>query len=321
MNMTIQTPQWHALELNGEPQFFVGRRKANRELEAWRLSLHADTFEALREICSGALERIQNMQGVRYSPYAHPELGEEYLIVGGEGGAGSVPEIQQICYEVRDVMPIEADGLAEISTQFYGIVYGEGNDVVGFIRKTNPRRSLNRGNRFFKFRDTLRLVDEPDVVLEEDVDLIVTNDMMAVLRPFSFETLAGEVSFSIDNIREYVAGLAEVLSEKIPLGPHAQQNLEDVARRKVSIVKRLRNVREHLEVADVDSEKLRSALARHELDGHLTFDESGCVSLDETNVELFLDLLEGRYFEQDFTGAGMRADRLRPRLARASGVT
>lgn len=310
-------PDWGDVRLEGEPTMFIGWRLSNKRLEARRVSLHADTFAVLREIATGALEQLQEMEATPYSAYAHPEFGEEYVYLS-TATASAVPaprglDLAQLCRSLESVQEVTAEDLQNLKFQFYGIAYGSGGDAVAFVRKSNPKKALQGGYKFFKFSGTLKRVENPDLVLEDSVDIVVTADTMAVLRAFSFETLAPDVNFSVSNVEQYVDDLVGALQGKLDVSSDSVEAIKSVSARKSSLVKRLKNAGALAATLDITSQSAQETVLRHGLGDLVSFDDSGKVVLAQESVEVFIDLIEGRLFEQDFTRSPARADRFRVR--------
>ncbi|GCD19282.1 hypothetical protein CTKZ_08440 [Cellulomonas algicola] len=315
-------PDWTGVELAGDPTMFIGWRRSNKRLEARRVSLHEDTFEALHEIGAAAISQLRTMRGLPYSPYVHPELGEEYIYlplaadVPDSDGRGS--DLAGLCRNLDAVQEITAEELRTHDFQFYGIAYASGENLVAFVRKSNPRRTLQGAHKFFKFSGSLKRVARPDIVLEDTVDLVVTQRALAVLRSFSFEMLAPDVNFSEENVQRYVDDLVGALQGKVVLSAGSIEALREVSGRKTSLVKRLKNLHSRASQLQITPASVQEILRRHDLAEVVQFDADGNVVLNVESVEVFVDLLEGRYFEQDFTGDAVRADRFRRRTVRSS---
>ncbi len=109
-----------------------------------------------------------------------------------------------------------------------------------------------------------------------------------------------------------VAEISQAISETIPFSDQSMESLislgrklKSVANRLYGLSARLRELQEHdsltteryREIAMNDDQALRLLGP----DGQFDFDEAG--------AHTFLDVIEGRYFENDWTGSPRRADR------------
>lgn len=97
------------------------------------------------------------------------------------------------------------------------------------------------------------------------------------------------------------------------ISDEALQVLRSVARRKFSIARRLYLLQESLVDADIKPDGVRSALTKHGIEHGDLLDEHGRFSFGEESVNRFLDVLEERYFESDWTNEPRRADRFSKR--------
>lgn len=327
---TLSEPNWSQIVLSGSPTLFIGWRRWNKRLEARRISLHEDVHSSLLDLCQESLTNLANMSPVEYGPYVHPEFGEEYFCIGLDelhtksAGSEAADETEPLTTpEGADLLRLGANlesvdfmDAPEIKNQafsFYGISWKLGEERYTFIRKSNPKRSLEGGARFFKFAGTLKTVDKPDFVLEDEFDMVVTNSLVAVMRPGSFNTLTADIGFAMKHVSEHVQDLGVAISGKIPLASSSLSAIEELAKRKMTVAKRLINVIGRIKVIDLNPDSVRKSLELHGIPSTLLLDNEDKFSFDSENVEIFLDLVEGRYFEQDFTGTPARADRFRAR--------
>ncbi|WP_417554329.1 hypothetical protein [Microbacterium sp.] len=318
-DFTSQPPDWSSISLDAAPTVILGNRRWNKQLEAKRLAVHKDAYGALCEAPSKTLELLVRMSPVAYSPAVHPEFGEEYLWItpgptlsenDDAPGAGLV----QIATDPSNLQILDSSEFAELSYSFYGVSFETAAGVITFIRKTNPRQSITRGSRFFKFNDVLKRVDQPDLVLDSDFDAVVMNGCVAALRSNATAVLMSDVGFSTQHVDHHVQELMDLASATIPLSPASAAAVQQVAKKKVSIARRLPYVIDRIREFSVTSGQFDELLQRHEVDP-ADFHGSGKDVIDLTfgNVEVFLDIVEGRYYEQDISGMKARADRFRPR--------
>jgi hypothetical protein len=66
---------------------------------------------------------------------------------------------------------------------------------------------------------------------------------------------------------------------------------------------------DRLSKISLDTASVRRSLTAHGIDSDLLFDANGHFSFAGQNVGIFLDVIEGRYFEDDLGGERRRADR------------
>ena len=56
--------------------------------------------------------------------------------------------------------------------------------------------------RYFQYGDTLKRLEDPDLVVDDRIDIIITHDRVAVLDDRSFQTLFSDVGAAWVQIRE-----------------------------------------------------------------------------------------------------------------------
>ena len=313
--------RFHGIRLDGEPTLIVGWRKRNNRLEGRRLALHHDVVSVLRDICSKTLEDLASMTAVPYGPYAETEPGEEYLEVAyenvpspeGDDTRRDSADLLQLANSLTVLPPIGIDALRAESFSFYGIAFEDSDAPTLFVRKANPKKSLEAGYRYFQYRDTLKRVEQPDLVLDDGIDVVLSSNTVYVLRPSSFRTLTNDVKFAASHVQQHVEDLVTGLKGHLAFQPSAAAALVAEGTRRVSLASRLRHAAESIGSLDLNAEKVTEALRRHAIDPATVLAPDGSFAFDASGVDVFLDLIEGRYFEQDFTNARVRADRFRSR--------
>ena len=152
-------------------------------------------------------------------------------------------------------------------------------------------------------------VRRPDFALREGADLVVGAEGTAILSPYSFETLLGDVGVSFGHAGDDVATVKAALGAAIPLTPDAEKALLMEASRTRSYAKRLRLLPDRLSKINLDPVSLWHSLTAHGVDPNLLFDAEGNFSFNQQNVGMFFDVIEGRYFEDDLGRERRRADR------------
>jgi hypothetical protein len=225
-------------------------------------------------------------------------------------------------YEIASALAMIADcddhpvmtatELRNSNPSLYAIVFEDRGQYVGFIRNASPRRPVRPGLRYLQYSDTLRKIDPPDLALDDDIDLIVAPDRCAVISPNAFTTLFGDVGIAFEQVPVNVTGMSEALKDVLPLGANTLAALNDRCGRRVSDAKRLHHImterKEALEA--LTRKEMKALLERRGLDGAI---EQGELVLSNNNISDFLDLVEGRLFNDDVTGEERRADSYSPR--------
>lgn len=327
-----QQRQWPALAFETEPRLVTGRRSSSKYLSGWRFELQTDVYPDLAEICRPLVAFLETKPSRAYQPFAEIEQGEEYLTLDIDDlpkhpvrkqrrtEAEIVPAPED---DVADLVAIVrgADGLdsldrTQIESQrfsFYAICWQHGASSVGFVTKTSPVVTMTTGRRYFRYEDALRYVERPNVVLTDRVDMFIGDTTMAVLNTSAFRTLFSDVQIAMIAVPKDVAEISRQLKLTIPLSKQATSALEQAAGSRLSFARRLHELRNRVGTAPITVELVRQSMAAHGLDPGTLLDDKGGFSFGTKDVERFLDVLEGRYFEDDLTKEHRRADRFSTR--------
>lgn len=312
----------------------VGWREPYKRLDAYRVELHEDVAPELAALCQPAVNQIQNfsertfenfaeLDDREYFWYPHADLphhalghsaSDDNAAMADKGDDVSMAD-NDTADLVRLVKTVDAlpaatrDDLDEGGYSFYAICWPHQGSMIGFVSRKDPIACLKPGFRYFQFGSTMRTATRPDFALKEGADLVVGTDGTAILSPFSFETLLGDVGVSFDNVKDDVATVRNLLDAAICLTPDSENALIKEASRTRSNAKRLRLLPDRLSKISLDVTELRDILTRHGVDPDLLFDADGNFSFTQVNVRIFFDVIEGRYFEDDLGGERRRADR------------
>ena len=79
--------------------------------------------------------------------------------------------------------------------------------MIGFVSRMNPIATLKPGFRYFQFGDAMTTATRPDFALREGADLIVGDEGTAILVPYSFEILLGDVGVRFARVADDVAAV------------------------------------------------------------------------------------------------------------------
>lgn len=302
---------WTGIDLSADPRLVVGRRPKAKHLEAERVDLHQDTFAVLREIAQAALEKLEATTRRLYEPYAELEIGEEHFELGVMSDVAfdePVADLTRIIRIVDDLASVDARNLANQNNLFYAVCWPSVAGGTGFVTKTDPARVVRHG-RFFQYRDALRAIDTPDLVLSDSTDFVVHEGLAGILRPTPFRMLFADIDVALQDVPNYVAASKQALANSVPLTDAAAAALQTVVSRRTSYAARLRRLSERLAQVPLTMDLVRAAAAQHLDNPDLLFNSAGEFEFGEDEVAVVLDLLEGRLFEDDFSGEHRRADR------------
>ena len=302
---------WTGIDLSGDPRLVVGRRPRAKHLEAERVDLHQDTFPVLREIADAALGALGDTTRRSYEPYAELEIGEEHFELDVAGDVASdepVADLTQIVRVVDDLPSVDARNLSHQNNLFYAVCWPSDAGGTGFVTKSDPARAVRHG-RFFQYRDVLRAIDRPDLILSDSTDFVVHEGVAGILKPTPFRLLFADVDVALRDVPNYIAAAKLALATSVPLADAAAEALEAVVSRRTSYAARLRRLSGRLVQLPLTVESVRAAATRHLDDPELLLNGDGHLEFGEDEVAVVLDLLEGRLFEDDFSGEHRRADR------------
>jgi hypothetical protein len=317
--------EWREISFAEPPRMLIGWREPHRRLNAYRVSLHEDVFDELAALCQPAVARIQNYKERAFENFAALDDSEYFWYAHAalprhESQAGSPDEdaltvendtadLVRLVESVDGLQEASRDDLDEGGYSFYSICWPHRGSMIGFVSRKNPIASLNPGFRYFQFGNAMRTVSRPDFALREGADLVIGADGTAILSPYSFTTLLGDVGVSFDHVRDDVAAVKTALTSTASLTPAAEEALLREASRTRSNAKRLRLLPDRLNKISLDVASLRRSLSTHDVDPDLLFDTNDHFSFTQQNVGMFFDVIEGRYFEDDLGGERRRADR------------
>ena len=223
-----------------------------------------------------------------------------------------VAEALRIIDETDQHPVLSAADLRQVSRfNLYAISFHISNSFVGFIRQANPRRSLKPGLRYLQYGDTLKRMEQPDIVIDERVDIVVGPEDVAIISDGSVQVLFRDVDLVMQHVDPNVDAVDAALNECIPLTAGSLDALRIACNSGPRNARRLHNlVYGRLADLDLDSSAFLKALEQRKL-GHLVVD--GELQLKQSDVPDFLDFVEGRFFDDDHSPETRRADRFSPR--------
>lgn len=317
--------EWREISLEGPPRMLVGWREPHRRLNAYRVALHEDVFSELAALCQPAVAQVQNYKERDFENFAALDDGEYFWYAhaalpghesGGPGSDEDAPTVEndtadlvRLVKSVDSLQDATREDLDEGGYSFYSICWPHRGSMIGFVSRKNPMSCLNPGLRYFQFGNVMRTAIRPEFALKQGADLLVGADGTAILSPYSFTTLLGDVGVSFDHVGDDVAAVKTALDTTVRLTPVAEEALLKEASRTRSNAKRLRLLLDRLSKISLDVTALRHSLTRHDVDPDLLFDASDHFSFTQKDVGIFFDVIEGRYFEDDLGGERRRADR------------
>lgn len=316
--------EWKEIGILGDPRMLVGWREPHRRLNALRVRLHQDVFSELADLCKPAVDRIQNykerpfenfaaLDDNEYFWYTHAELPRHKSQEDTPTIEGDTADLVRLVHSVDLLEEATRDNLDEVGFSFYSICWPHRNSMMGFVSRTNPASTLKPGYRYFQYGNTMKVVEHPDFALKEGADLVIGAEGTAILAPYSFEMLLGDVGVSFDHVKKDIATIKIALAQKIKMTSAAEEALLAEASRTRSNAKRIRLLSDRLATINLNAVLLRNYLTKHSEDPDLVLDENDDLAFDQKSVSIFLDAVESRFFEDELGGEKRRADRFSKR--------
>jgi hypothetical protein len=339
---------WRDLSLDGDPVLVVGRRPAAKTLEGFVVELHMDTFGVMRDIADKTIATIAGSEAVEWRPNAEAEEGEQYFAIDADGlpaprtarrkhphhdtddaqedissvSPTSDPLLREAAALLRLVLApgelpsLRPEHLAYGDLRFYAVVWEEGDAgrPVAFVSEYNPVQVLRKASSWFRFDGTLKLSSPPDFTLDDEADLIITSTEIAALRSAAFDRLFSDVRALMNDVPKNVRALQQAFS-RLPISSDSVKAIEVVCATRVTFARRLQELASSEHASDVTLAKLRITLKKHG-ENPADFLGAGRVEITRAEVGPFLDVLEGRWYEADFTSEPRRAARWSLRKSR-----
>jgi hypothetical protein len=278
------------------------------------MDLHQDVFSELRASCAPALATIQSSDARSYEPFSALEHGEQYfsfqLVDGGATANHAESSLHAQIQGVDQLDVLDADELRRHGILFYAIIWPRsGGGFLGFVTKSDPRKSLRPGFRYFQFGQTLRRVDQPDLVISDGADLVIRPGEVAALSESAFKNLFSDLEVVFASVSTNVDGIEAALATSLPLSPPSSKALRSIGSKKVSVARRLDLLVPRLAKIEQDPKKFRAHIKKFGFNPADFVDRKGQLIFTEENVEQFLDFAEGRVYEDELGLEQRRADR------------
>lgn len=320
--------EWAKIAFDSDPQLLIGWREKEKKLAALQVALHRDVFEDLAEICRPTIQKLQNFKERKYENFAALDE-DEYFWYGYDGlakpavgnteqrGADTDDNISELVRLVRGVSGLdraERDQLDGIQYSFYAICWIQNNSVIGFVSRKNPVSVLKPGYRYFQYGSVMTTTRRPDFALGEGSDLVLGVEGIAIFKEFAFDSLLADRDVAFDQVKTNVSKVVQTLTQSIPLTEDSREALYAEARRTRTSAKRLHLLSKRLQdISDILSpEILKVKLNEHGVDPALLLSDNK-FSFKQSEVGLFFDMIEGRFYEDDLSAERRRADRFSTR--------
>jgi hypothetical protein len=339
---------WAEFKLTGDPILVVGLREAG-VIKGYRAIIDVDLHPALVEVAENALAKVEKMDAVTYTPYVSPGEGE-YLSLdpatltipideeianvdigsaaAGESGGGEAkgPPTQkeqtarlQWIIEHADTLPtIGAKELIERIDDLYfqAVCMHCSPPVIGFVTKTNARKTLRRSAIPLgrDSSDRFKRITRPELILEGEAHAIMAPGEIAILNKPQFQFMVGDIGLVTRYVPSQMGRISALLTRhKMPLSSATQSAIEAKATDSIQLAKRLDAFAARIERIDVARMTSGTGFSDQDLKKADFVNASGELDCEPDRVTELIDALEGRFFSDAFTGNPQRADHFRPR--------
>lgn len=328
----MATPRdWSTIRLGKGIRLLLGWRGDAASLEASPVELKKDIADELRSACEKALSNLAQRTPKPYTGAGNID-DMEYLRLevrapsDGDGSDGqttdvnleellSAADIIQLSMTAFDVPAtdfLNRGDLFDGGWLFYSVVAEvEGaKEPVAFVRQYNPQRGINPGRLLGVYGDGLAKLQDPVFMFDLFFDVVVASDEVAVLSTTQFQRVFADINVVASEVPGDVGTLEKAIS--ITVTGASRTVLTDICQEKLRLAARLKKLSRQPHLKLVTTASLRSALMKHGMNSGQFGSGSKVTLKDVDDVRLFLDVLEKRFYEEDFTGATMRADNASP---------
>lgn len=320
---------WADLELGEGIRLLLGWRDDESNLQARPVKLSGEAVAKFRETCGWALSGMKDRERRVYDGEAALDEGQYFSIpmapdgddqeADKGGDAEEQPLFGEEAVAAADVVTIvrgaferddELSGDELSGTWLFFLVVAELKEEqspIGFVRQINPHRGFAPGRFPTIYSDRLEPLDRPVLNFDFEFDVIIAPDELAVLRTTGFERVFSDLEVAIQKAPEHATAVVGSLG--LSLTDDSAQFFKETCSARPRHAKRLRKIAQAPHLKDITRESLEQALVKHGLPKE-RFGDSEQLELSEAaDVAAFLDMLEQRYYETDFTDEHRRADR------------
>jgi hypothetical protein len=319
--------EWGQTKLGEGLRLLLGRRDDAGGLDARPVELTTEVADVLRGAARDTLMSLGQRSPKPYSTLGDADS-DEFLSLAitsaDTDDDNAAPVNLEETLSAADIVRLSLgafaasnfllrDDLFEGGWLFYAVVVEivGSNDPIAFVRQYNPQRGFDPGRLLGVYGDVLKQINDPVFNFDLNFDVVVASDEVAVLRATAFQRVFADVNVAASEVPSHVKSLESGLNISITAVSSAV--LTASCQDRLRMAARLKRLAKQPHLKLVTPQSLREALTRHALapDRLGAGDEVVLGSVDD--VRVFLDVLEKRYYEEDFTGDHMRADNASPR--------
>jgi hypothetical protein len=324
--------EWDQIVLGDGVCLLLGSRNDHGGLDARPVELATDVADVLRDAARSALTSLGKRSPKTYSTLGDADA-DEFLSLALEAGDegqnaedGSTRTNLEEALSAADIIHLSLGAFSAtdflMRDELFGggwlfyvvVVEAVGADTpIAFVRQYNPQRGFDPGRLLGVYGDTLKRINDPVFNFDLQFDVVVAHDEVAVLKATAFQRVFADVNVVASEVPAHVETLQSALN--VVVSPVSTIVLTASCQDRLRMASRLKKLARQPHLTLVTPESIRAALQRHEFapDRLGSGDDIALTTLDD--VRVFLDVLEKRYYEEDFTGDHMRADNASPRPA------
>lgn len=308
----VITPDWSAIDSAAAMTLAVGWVSGTKTKLA-KVTIGQDVAVALADVADQAVANLGERAAERWAPDALVTA-ETYLVLPAEQ-VGDRPVLARTvdqygvflnALQAASALPVlSATAIPAAQMSFYALVVGDTPEHrTVFIRRLNPRRSLQAGRIFGVYRDVLTRVEEPLFAFDHQVDLVVNEGTVAVLSQTAFAAFFRDQ----DALMAQAPAWGSALAVPLPFAEGSIDLLVAKAQRDSRLRTRLEAAATSGVLANVTLGDLTQALPEFGLapDDFVT---DGHIVVTEENAHDLLQVLNEDLFQGRFSHTPYRVDR------------
>jgi hypothetical protein len=305
-----------SLDTTGDITLVLGQRTTG--VKGFRVAMHTAVEAEVRAICEQTRARLDGLTPVEYVDDLSFDPHTHYLVVPleklvthrprrGRVAAGEERPLVEVDAASRKVLS-EASSLPQISATeiekksflFYSAVVGDDpSSRTAFVSKLNPYKAALSGKLLASFGDRLRRVEGPLLAFERTFDMVVTEDVVAVLDPGAFE----KVFRDIDAMRERIPAWSKAVSDVLPIDASTAEQIQRACEKSTRIARQARGIFERGKLKAFSAADIREEMKRQGLDASRMVKQGKLVLEDEDIAEV-LKLIDERLYKGWHTRTG-----------------
>jgi hypothetical protein len=319
---------WGGIKLGDGVRLLLGWRDEDGGLDARPVDLATEVADELRSAANSSLTDLAARVPQPYSGLGDVDA-DEFLsltIMPNDGSDDATSANLEETLSAADMVRLSLgafaagdffgrDELFGGGWLFYAVVVEVVDEAapIAFVRQYNPQRGFDPGRMLSAYGDTLKKINDPVFIFDFQFDVIVASDEVAVLRTTAFQRVFADVNVVASEVPADVGALQSSL--EVDLGAASSVALTAWCQDRLRMAARLKKLARQPHLKLVTPESLSAALQKHGLPANRFGSGDEIALMSREDVRLFLDVLEKRYYEEDFTGEHMRADNASPRPA------